>query len=82
MTCTTCRRGCGCPLDGPGCGHYGCYGAGPRDCPGAEAEQRRYDAILNRQRRDAAVRHMRRVRLAASYRTVLAATCYGLPRTR
>ncbi len=25
--CTTCVHGCGCGIDGPGCGHYGCPAA-------------------------------------------------------
>jgi hypothetical protein len=79
MPCTTCRRGCGCPLDGPGCGHYGCYGRGPVDCPGASAEQRRYDAILAQTRREARRRRVRRVQLAATYQRLVGAVAYGVP---
>jgi hypothetical protein len=75
--CQTCRRGCGCTHTDPGCGHYGCYGRGPRDCPGADAEERRYAAILARQRRDRAAQRLRRSRMAATFRTMT--TAYGLP---
>jgi hypothetical protein len=80
MPCATCRSGCGCPLTGPGCGHYGCYGRGPTDCPGAEAEQRRYDALLDQRRRDARAIRLRRVRLAATYAALTQQFAYGLRR--
>lgn len=50
-TCPTCANGgCGCPLDSPGCGHYGCWGYGPRDCPGVTAEETRYASRLEDKR--------------------------------
>jgi hypothetical protein len=46
-TCPTCARGCNCPIDGPGCEHYGCWGRWPtRSCPGVTAEEARYEAML------------------------------------
>jgi hypothetical protein len=46
-TCPVCERGCGCPLTGPGCEHYGCWGRSPsRTCPGVPAEEARYAARL------------------------------------
>lgn len=80
MPCPVCRAGCGCPLTGPGCGHYGCFGRGPVDCPGAEAEQRRYAAVLAQQRRDHAALRTRRRRIAASHTALLGQFAYGLPR--
>lgn len=77
MTCTTCRSGCACTPTEPGCGHYGCYGQGPRDCPGAAAEELRYHVVLARQRRDRAAQRIRRTRLASSFRAITAT--YGLP---
>jgi hypothetical protein len=50
-TCAACGRGCDCPLDGPGCEHYGCWGRWPtRDCPGVPAEEARYAARLAKKR--------------------------------
>ena len=40
-TCAVCRRGCYCTHVDPGCGHYGCYGRGSVDCPGAGTERER-----------------------------------------
>lgn len=80
MPCSTCRSGCGCPMTGPGCGHYGCYGSGPHDCPGAEAEARRYQALMALRRREHAARRLRRLRLAATHTALLSQHGYGLPR--
>lgn len=82
MPCPTCRSGCACPMDGPGCGHYGCLARGPVDCPGAEAEERRYHAILAQRRRDYRRQRIMRNRLSASFRAVAATTALGLPRVR
>jgi hypothetical protein len=82
MPCPTCRRGCSCGLDGPGCGHYGCYGTGPRDCPGVEAEERRYAVMLAARRTQHAADRARRARLSAAYTALLATTGYGLARLR
>lgn len=79
MPCTTCRSGCHCSMTDPGCGHYGCYGRGPRDCPGADAEHRRYVVILAQQRRDHVQQRARRRQLAASYQS--AAMTYRLPQS-
>lgn len=73
-TCETCARGCHCPLDGPSCGHYGCFGSGPRDCPGVAAEEARYAATLAETRARDARDHNRRTRLAATYRLTVVAT--------
>lgn len=67
-TCRTCEVGCGCPLDAPGCGHYGCYGRWPtRACPGVAAEEARYAALLATKRRTEARRLTARARLSGRF---------------
>lgn len=77
MPCATCRSGCSCLPTDPGCGHYGCWGRGPRDCAGADAEQRRYETLLAQQRRDQRAHRARRAHLALSYQTI--SCTYRLP---
>jgi hypothetical protein len=73
-TCDVCAHGCDCPPDGPGCGHYGCFGRAPRTCPGVEAEEARYRAALAAKRAADARTLTRRARLGASYRGVVLST--------
>jgi hypothetical protein len=73
-TCDVCARGCGCPVDGLGCGHYGCYGAAPRTCPGVEAEEARYAAQCAARRAEEARTLTRRARLSATYRGIVLST--------
>jgi hypothetical protein len=79
MPCPTCRRGCGCTHTDPGCGHYGCYGRGPTDCPGVAAEERRYAALLAARNRARRRQWVTRSRASARFAAVAAATVYGLP---
>jgi hypothetical protein len=73
-TCDVCARGCDCPTDGPGCGHYGCFGRAPRTCPGVAAEEARYAAVLAAKRAEDARTLSRRARLGASYRGIVLST--------
>lgn len=73
-TCPVCAHGCGCPPEGPGCGHYGCYGQAPHTCPGVEVEEARYAAACAARRAADARTLNRRARLAAAYRAVVLST--------
>lgn len=44
--CAVCAHGCGCSFDSAGCGHYGCRGRGPQDCPVAEERRAAYQERL------------------------------------
>jgi hypothetical protein len=77
--CQVCARGCGCQLGSPGCGHYGCYGNGPHDCPGIAAEEARYEAAMLLRLAEEARALNRRARWAAAYRAAVATTAPHLP---
>lgn len=79
--CPVCARGCGCTPADACCGHYGCYGSGPRNCPGAVAEEARYTAAVRAKRQADARTLARRARLAATYRAAVAST-FRVGRTR
>jgi len=72
-TCDTCAHGCPCPPTGPGCGHYGCFGAAPHTCPGVDAEEARYAARLAEKRAADARTHNRRAAHHAAVDAALAA---------
>jgi hypothetical protein len=56
--CAVCEHGCTCTGADVSCGHYGCYGRGPRTCPSATAAQAAYEERLR-------VTRAQRARLAA-----------------
>jgi hypothetical protein len=65
---------CSCAVNSPGCGHYGCFGAAPRTCPGVAAEEARYAAVLAAKRAEDARTLSRRARLGATYRAMVLST--------
>jgi hypothetical protein len=79
MPCPSCRRGCDCTHTDPGCGHYGCYGRGPIDCPGVEAEERRYAALLAQRRRAQRRQWLTRASTAARFAAANATAGAYLP---
>jgi hypothetical protein len=71
--CDICLRGCSCPLTGPGCGHYGCWGRAPLTCPAAAAAEATHAAAAAVRRALAARTVSRRARHAAALRDSLTA---------
>jgi hypothetical protein len=69
--CVVCEKGCTCTHADTSCGHYGCYGAGPRTCPAAAAAQATYEQRL-------AATRAQRARLAAR-RSALVGAAYVPP---
>jgi hypothetical protein len=65
--CKVCHRGCRCPDGRPGCGHYGCRGTGPQDCPVATAERAAYERRLAAARAHRARLHARRAALTPGW---------------
>ncbi len=70
-TCVVCEKGCTCTGADSSCGHYGCYGRGPRTCPSAAAAQAAYEQRLTSVR-------AQRARLAAR-RSALVGAAYVPP---
>lgn len=65
LPCPTCRSGCRCTAADPGCGHFGCLGADPLDCPAVPGERERWTALLAARRREHDRRRALRVRANA-----------------
>jgi hypothetical protein len=66
--CGVCAQGCACTGADRSCGHYGCYGAGPRDCPAAAAAQAAYEQQLAATRAQRTRLHVRRAATSPAWR--------------
>lgn len=67
MRCPICRQGCSCPVDGPGCEHYGCWSTRATEtCYGVAYERARAKVAEQARRLNARAASQARVQSAFS----------------